>query len=130
MNGKINFLLDTNIVLGFLNGHEAISRLFQNHLTGKKLAVSQITRLELLGYPGINSNEEKILNQFLDLVDVLPLNDLVADKTISLRRTTRLKLPDAIIAATAMVNELTLVTCDNNLANSTSELQSLIKETP
>ena len=44
---------------------------------------------------------------------------------IALRRTTRLKLPDAIIAATAIVHELNLVTCDTNLANNSPGIQSL-----
>ncbi len=89
MSGNSNFLLDTNIVLGFLNGHEAI------------------------------------IQNFLALVDILPLSELVADKTIALRRITRLKLPDAIIAATAITHNLILVTCDKNLAGSSSELQIL-----
>jgi predicted nucleic acid-binding protein len=39
----------------------------------------------------------------------LPMTDLVVEKTISLKRTLKIKLPDAVIAATAIVNNLTLI---------------------
>lgn len=124
MNGKTNFLLDTNIVVGFLNGDRIINPFFENHLNETKLKISQITHLELLGYPKITHDEETVIKKFLKLVEILPLNDIVAEKTILLRRTTRLKLPDAIIAATAIVNRLTLVTCDTHFST-TPELQNL-----
>lgn len=125
MNGKIDFLLDTNIVLGFLKAHNGITHYFNNHLLGKALSVSQITHMELLGFPSITQEEEKVIHEFLSFIIILPINDLIANKAINLRRNTKLKLPDAIIAATAIINEATLVTCDNSLITSTTELKSL-----
>lgn len=53
------------------------------------------------------------------------LSDEVADETIELRRTTRLKLPDAIIVATAIAHKLLLVTCDEQLIKSIPKLPSI-----
>jgi len=125
MNGKDNFLLDTNIVLGFLNGHVKINDFFQQHLAKQTLYVSQITRMELLGYANITSNEETCLNRFLSFVKILPISDAVCDQAISLRRKTRLKLPDALIAATAICFNFVLVTCDADLLGNIDQLQSI-----
>lgn len=125
MNGETSLLLDTNIVIGFLNGNEAIARFFNRKETQKKFTISQITRMELLGFPNITQDEIKIIQEFLMGVDVFALSDEVADETIELRRTTRLKLPDAIIVATAIVHKLLLVTCDEQLIKSVPELPSV-----
>jgi len=117
MNGKNRFLLDTNIILGFLNGHKMISDFFQKFLTEKELYVSQISRMELLGYPTITAEEEGCIHHFLSLVKILPISDSICNQAIVLRRQTRLKLPDALIAATAICFDLKLVTCDTDLLN-------------
>lgn len=99
MNGKDNFLLDTNIVLGFLSGNTKITDFFEKKLMQSNLHVSQVTRMELLGYPGITSQEKKNLKKFLSYVKILPINEAICDQAISLRREKKLKLPDALIAA-------------------------------
>lgn len=117
MNGNDSFLLDTNIVLGFLNGHEAIVKFFNLNLLNKTLKVSQITRMELLGFPNITPDEESKLKSFLSLVDILPITDLVCDESINVRRSSRLKLPDAMIVASALIYNHVLVTCDTHVAS-------------
>jgi predicted nucleic acid-binding protein len=82
MDGKTNLLLDTNIVIGFLNGNEAIIRFFNRKETQKRFTISQITRMELLGFPNITQDEITIIQQFLMGVDVFALSDEVADGTI------------------------------------------------
>ncbi|HLB56711.1 MAG TPA: type II toxin-antitoxin system VapC family toxin [Coxiellaceae bacterium] len=125
MNGKDNFLLDTNVVLGFLNGNSKISDFFEKKLMQSTLHVSQITRMKLLGYSGITSEEEKHLKKFLSYVKVLPINDAVCDQAITLRREKKLKLPDALIAATAICFDLMLVTCDSDLLDKNSHFRSM-----
>src|SRR5579871_4128024 len=100
MNGKDSFLLDTNAILGFLNGHINVNGFFQKHLTSQIFHVSQISRMELLGYPNITAEEEACITHFLSLTKILPVTDIICDQAITLRRSTRLKLPDALIAAT------------------------------
>ena len=125
MNGKDEFLLDTNIILGFLNGNSKINDFFQKNLIDSSLYASQITRMELLGYPSISSDEEKCLKDFLSLIKILPVNDAVCDQAITLRRKTRLKLPDALIAATAICFDLVLITCDVELLEKSDTLRSI-----
>lgn len=125
MNGKDNFLLDTNIVLGFLGGNAKISDFFEKKLMRSNLHVSQITRMELLGYHSITSQEEKHLKNFLSYVKILPINEAVCDQAISLQREKKLKLPDALIAATAIYFDLVLVTCDSDLLDKSSHFRSI-----
>ncbi len=125
MNGKNNFLLDTNIVLGFLNGNVKIKDFFEKKIADANLHVSQITHMELLGYPGITTHEEKSLKTFLTYLKILPISDAVFDQAILLRQATKLKLPDALIAATAITCNFTLVTCDSDLLNKSTHFHSI-----
>jgi predicted nucleic acid-binding protein len=112
-NGMDSFLLDTNAVLDFLKGEEKITTIFQTEMKDKPRFVSEITRMELLGYPDISPDEEAIIKQFLSLVEILPCDEIVVNRVIQLRRMNKkLKLPDAIIAATAIEHQLTLVSRD------------------
>lgn len=58
-------------------------------------------------------------------VKVFVLSEEIEDKVVELRKTTGLKLPDAIIVATALVHKLKLVTCDEQLIKSTNSLSSI-----
>ena len=74
--------------------------------------------------PDISPDEETTINEFLSLVEILPCDEIVVNKVIQLRRITkRLKLPDAIIAATAMEYHLVLVSRDSVFNLSLPELQ-------
>jgi predicted nucleic acid-binding protein len=75
--------------------------------------------MELLSFPTITSEEEQAVNEFLDCVNVMPLDDRIEDIAIHLRRAARNRLPDAIIAATAIRLDATLVTHDADLAKIT-----------
>ncbi len=70
MNGETSLLLDTNVVIGFLNGNEAITRFFNDKESQKRFTVSQITRMELLGFPNITQDEITIIQEFLIGVDI------------------------------------------------------------
>lgn len=107
------FLLDTNIVVGALKGHSTIRDFFLAELLDKPRFLSEINRMELLGYHNITVEEETAIYTFLVFVDILPIDRRIANRVIQLRRqANRLKLPDAIIAATAMEHRLILVSCD------------------
>ena len=111
-----DFLLDTNVVIGLLNRSQAahdIAKTFGIDLAGN--AVSQMTRMELLGFKQLTLEEEKRVQDFLGDCEVLMIDDRVESETIALRRRTKLSLPDSIIAATAVVYGLTLVSLDQRL---------------
>lgn len=108
-------VLDTNVILGFLAG-KAETTVYLNGQADAELYVSAITRMELLSFPSLESKEEQAVNEFLDCVTVMPIDDRIERLAIDLRRETRCRLPDAIIAATALRLEATLVTHDADLA--------------
>lgn len=65
--------------------------------------------MELLGWQAPNQNDELKIRNFVTDCIVYPLSDDVVEKTIELRKKIKIKLPDAIIAATAIINNLTLI---------------------
>jgi len=79
-------------------------------LDNNQLAISVITRMELLAWPKAEQEQLSILNQFINSVVDCGLDEPVILKGIGIRKEYRVKLPDAIIAATALVNDLNLVT--------------------
>lgn len=111
-------LLDTNVVIGLLKQHTAAIALIEAHqLDLNQVAISQITpRMELLGYPGLPKEEERQIQGFLQSCRVLVIDETVEQCAIQLRRSGSCKLPDAIIAATALVHQLTLLTLDKKLS--------------
>lgn len=116
MNGT-EWLLDTNVVIGLLKQQTAAIALIEKHpFELNKAAVSQITRMELLGFPSLASEEEAAILDFLRNCRILLIDEAVERQAIRLRRTSHCKLPDAIVASTALVHRLTLLTLDERLA--------------
>jgi predicted nucleic acid-binding protein len=72
--------------------------------------ISVITYMEILGHRFRNKNEEKFIQELLELFTTLYIDREIADKVIEIRKKDRIKLPDAIIAATAISRELSLIT--------------------
>lgn len=113
----VRFLLDTNFIIGMLKGDPAIADLVQERgMVLAECAYSSITRMELLGYSGITGEHEHAITDLLSVLTYLAITPEVEAKTIRLRRTLKLKLPDAIILATAKVHGLELLTLDQDLA--------------
>jgi predicted nucleic acid-binding protein len=102
---------DTNAVIRIINGNINPDNLKLEKDTEQ--AVSVITRIELLAYPGINADEEHDIEEFLSGVDIIPLTTEVEAETIKIRRSySPIKLPDAVIAATAVSLHALLITGD------------------
>ena len=108
---KLRLLLDTNAIIDFLKKKNSAIDLVPLFLQ-YECFVSVIVKLELLKYPDITPEEEHTINEFLKLVLVIPINGAIEDETITLSRHTKLKLPDAIIGATAIVYDAEIVTND------------------
>lgn len=105
------FLLDTNVVLYFLGGR------LVNPLPVGQYFVSVITEIELLSYPSLGSDEEVQIRDFLTKITVVGIDSNIKELAIAFRKQHRLRLPDAIIAATAQPLNATLFTNDVRLAN-------------
>lgn len=101
------FLIDINALVHFLsktlsqNGQEFIATAID-----KGFNISIINRIEILGFKDCKTSTIDFINQ----ANVFELNREVAEKTIDLRKKHKIKLPDAIIAATSLAHEFTLVT--------------------
>jgi toxin FitB len=109
MDGR--FLIDTNIIIYYLNdeipaNHErALLEIFQN-----SFHISTITHIEVLGWHLLDGEKRAEAEEFMENAHTLFVNDAIQKKTIELKKRKRMKTPDAIIGATALVYNLTLVT--------------------
>ena len=82
------------------------------------MGISILSQIEFLAFPSLSANDRSIFQQFSDSVDVVGLDRAergLIDRVVSLRAQYRLKLPDAIIAATAVERAAILITEDRQL---------------
>ncbi len=107
MNG-VKYLLDTNIILYILSGDTIIAE----YLHQKTLYTSVICEIELLGFKNLNATEEKSIRLFLSQFRIIYIDDVIKNEAISLRKIYGLKLPDCIVAATAISLNIPLISSD------------------
>jgi len=104
-------LVDSNIVIYSAKLEYAHLRRF---LAKHSFSVSAISYLEVLGYPELEKQEQDKFEKFFQVTPVLPISDDVLKQAVLLRRQKKTKgdrrIADFIIAATALVHGLTLVT--------------------
>lgn len=105
----MNRVLDTNVILYLLEGE------LTETLPSGYYFVSVITEMELLSYPSLTRTEELSIHSFLSDTQIIELTSDVKNNAIRLRRQYGLKLPDAIIAATALSLEAELLTNDREI---------------
>ncbi len=106
MNG-IDFVVDTNTIIYLFSGKACATP-----YTDSNLIVSVITEMELLSFPRITNDEAAALKSFISDCIVIPLEERIKERAILLRRKYGTKLPDAIVAATAIEYGFPLVTAD------------------
>lgn len=111
MNG--NIVLDTNILLYFLEGDQNTFQFFEEY----DPIISFVTELELLSAPELSSNHKLYIKELLNEVTVLKYSDEHRDDIVNTRAQKKLKLPDAIITSLAITLGLPLVTADKALRN-------------
>ena len=105
----LSSVLDTNVLIHKLHGE------LDEALPAQGALISIITEIELLGFSGMNPSEEAQVRALFSTLTVIPLFEALKDETIRLRRTLRLRLPDAIVLATAIVSGSELLTNDMDL---------------
>ncbi len=108
------YLIDTNAVIDYLGEKlPSIGMNFMNGVVDAMPVVSVITKIEVLGFNTTRENAT-LLNAFINDAVIFELTIEVAEQTIAIRKSYKIKLPDAIIAATAIVNQMTLITRNTN----------------
>ena len=104
------YLIDTNVIIGYLDGKiENKGMSFFHPIIDRIPNISVINKIEILRFNSPD-NDYKTLVEFINSSYVFSLNENIIEKTISICRANKIKLPDAIIAATALVNNFTLIT--------------------
>ncbi len=101
------YLIDTNIIIYYLEGEQAAISFLRTHRG--KLAISSITWMETLSYT-FTSGEEQVVRTFLQEFRPIEISSPVMELSVEIRRKKKMKLPDAIIAASAVHHDLILVT--------------------
>lgn len=116
MSGKTRFILDTNAVVSLLNGnHELAERLEIADYVG----ISIVTYLEFLAFDGLCDEAINAFSSFAARVEIVPLSyddKKLITLSLNLRRNHRIKLPDAIIGATAISRNALLITNDGHFS--------------
>lgn len=104
------YLIDTNIAIYYLGYNLPDTVLdFLEGILNQETNLSIISKIELLVWEYSAEEDIKKIKDFIKETTIFLLDDKVAEKTVEIRKNYKLKLPDAIIAATAIINNLTLI---------------------
>lgn len=107
----MNYILDTNTLIYYLDGaltpkgFDFVLKALQN----KGCELSVISKIEVLGFQFPNSAQEQKAEKLVNSLPIIPLTDDVVGKTIEIRKLHKPKIANAIIAATAILHNLTLI---------------------
>ena len=104
-------IVDSNIVIYSI---EPQYQFLRNWMLSRLVAVSEISRLEVLGFHNLTPYAEQELTQVFQQVAVLPLLPIIVDRAIVLRQTKKMSVGDALIAATGLEHQLKLVSRNKN----------------
>jgi predicted nucleic acid-binding protein len=118
------YLIDTNAAIDYFG--EVMPQnglIFMDELIDGNYSISVISRIELYAYSKLTKKDKETLDIFTSQASVLNINDQIIEKTITLRQIYKTKLPDAIIAATAIIYSLSLVTRNEKDFKNITELQ-------
>ncbi len=110
------WLLDTNVLIYHLQLalNDTLTQQLGQAMQTQRAFISVITRIEMLAWKG---HTDLSLRQTTDLINLLPefsLSEAVIAQTVRIRKTFGLKLPDAMIAATAVVHGCQLMTANES----------------
>ncbi|MGC4129704.1 MAG: type II toxin-antitoxin system VapC family toxin [Bergeyella sp.] len=108
MNG-IDFLADTNFLIHIYEGKPLVEPFLDY-----SFAVSYITEIELLGVFSINNNQKKDFKNLLEECIIIEMNPQIKELSIKLKQKYKIKIPDAIIAASSITYNLPLITSDSD----------------
>jgi len=118
------FLIDTNILIYYLDGKMPPDvRDFTAQVLATSFVISVITKIEFLGWPRFSDGDHVSARKFLEEAEVLSLTADIVEETIRLKRSESIKLPDAVIAATCLLQNFTLLTRNQSDFQSITDLK-------
>ena len=103
----IDIIADTNFLLYVLKEYPCVLPFLD-----KRIGISVISEMELLSFSSLTATDDIVLKNLILKCEVFPLNNQIKERAILIRRKYGTKLPDAIVAATALEYNLPLVTAD------------------
>lgn len=106
----MNILVDTNIIIYHTNGDSNLEQI----LDGNTIFVSDITEMEIFSFSKLSDNDEGLLRSYFNELIRLSINDQVKTEAIKIRKKSKIRLLDAIIAATAIVYDLVFISADTD----------------
>ncbi len=109
MSGE-RVVVDTSALVDFAKGDPAVAHV----LIGLEVHISIITEIEFLSWPGLAESRQVDAHAYLGQYSSNGIGDSIRDKAAWIKRTFKLKLPDAVIAATAVHLNAPLITRDKD----------------
>ena len=109
------YLIDNNAISNFFSGLFTEKGMdFMADIIDQTPIISVITEIEALSWINPDKSKEQIVKSFIQDATILALTPTIVAQCVSIRRSRKIKTPDAIIAATAIVHNLTLITSDSD----------------
>jgi len=109
------YIIDSNVIVNYTSekySKKAMS--FLADVIDEIPNISVITKIEVLSWRSAIMQEEENMRLFVNSLNLIRLSDIIVEKCIEIRRNHKIKTPDAIIAATAIVNDFTILTSDSD----------------
>jgi len=109
------YIIDSNVIVNYTSekySKKAMS--FLADVIDEIPNISVITKIEVLSWRSAIMQEEENMRLFVNSLNLIRLSDIIVEKCIEIRRNHKIKTPDAIIAATAIVNGFTILTSDSD----------------
>jgi predicted nucleic acid-binding protein len=108
----MRWLLDSNVLIDALAGLPHGVRVLQEARKRPEVSViySAITRIEVLGFPNLSEQEEAAVRRLLNEFEEVAISNAVVERTIQIRKRLRIKIPDALVAASADTAQAVVVT--------------------
>ncbi len=116
--------IDTNILLYILGGNDDLNSILQ----GSDVIASAMVRMEAMVYHGKDARHLQQVRAFLERCEIAEIHRSVQDLAVDIRVRYKLKIPDAIIAATAIHLGIPLITADKSLGKLKPEFEIVIYE--
>ena len=117
------YLIDTNILIYHTKGSQAVSSFMSDVVGQRAFNISILTKIEFLGWEKHTREGFQKCEQLVKLANIYPVDEDIAEQAIGPRRRVKIKLADAVIAATALVNNLKLATRNMEDCKAVKELE-------